>query len=64
MNMNIMLGHSKTLLGICQQATGRVIGNKSMAQAGQERYFTGKGQTAAGQAQDIIKECVARLQTR
>jgi uncharacterized protein YjbJ (UPF0337 family) len=64
MNMNIVLGHTKTLLGACQQATGRVLGNKTMAQAGLARYFTGKGQAAAGQAQDIIKECVARLQTR
>jgi uncharacterized protein YjbJ (UPF0337 family) len=62
--MIIVLGHTTTLLGACQRATGHAIGNKSMAQAGLERYFTGKGQVAAGEAQDIIKACIARLQTR
>ena len=63
MNMNIVLGHAQTLLGVCQQTTGRMIGNRTLTNAGKQRCFSGKGQVAAGQAQDIIKECISRLQT-
>jgi uncharacterized protein YjbJ (UPF0337 family) len=62
MNMNIVIGHTKTLFGVCQQTAGRVLGNKTMAEAGQHRYFTGKGQIAVGEAQKIIKGCISRLQ--
>ncbi|MDB5988760.1 MAG: hypothetical protein JWQ10_163 [Herbaspirillum sp.] len=64
MNMNIVLGHAKMMLGICQQKIGRIIGNLTLANAGKQRYFTGKAQVAIGEAQDIIKECLSRLQTR
>jgi uncharacterized protein YjbJ (UPF0337 family) len=64
MNMNIVLGHAKTLLGVCQQTIGRMIGNQALTDAGEQRYFAGKGQVTIGQAQEIIKECISRLQTR
>jgi uncharacterized protein YjbJ (UPF0337 family) len=64
MNMNIVLGHAKMLLGVCQQTTGRMIGNPTLVDAGKRRYCSGKGQVAIGQAQDIIKQCLSRFQTR
>jgi uncharacterized protein YjbJ (UPF0337 family) len=62
MNMNIVLGYTKTLFGVCQQTAGRTMGNRTLAEAGQRRYFEGKGQIAVGEAQNIIKGCINRLQ--
>ena len=62
MNKNIVLGHIKTFHGTCQQLAGRAIGNRTLAEAGQCRYFEGKGQVVRGEAQLIIKRCIARLQ--
>jgi uncharacterized protein YjbJ (UPF0337 family) len=62
MNMNIFFGHTKTLLGVCQQTAGRAMGNRTLAEAGQRRYFAGKGLVAVGEAQKIIKGCINRLQ--
>jgi uncharacterized protein YjbJ (UPF0337 family) len=61
MNMNIVAGHTKTMLGVCQQTAGRALGNRTLAEAGQRRYFSGKGHVAVGEAQQIIKGCISRL---
>ncbi|HEY4317618.1 MAG TPA: CsbD family protein [Herbaspirillum sp.] len=62
MNMNIVIGHTRTLFGVCQQTAGRVMGNRTLAEAGQRRYFAGRSQVAVGDAQKIIKDCISRLQ--
>ncbi|RXZ33204.1 CsbD family protein [Oxalobacteraceae bacterium CAVE-383] len=62
MNMNIVIGHTKTVFGACQQTAGQVLGNQTLAEAGQRHYFAGKGQVAIGEAQQIIKSCIDRLQ--
>jgi uncharacterized protein YjbJ (UPF0337 family) len=63
MNMNIVIGHTKTIFGTCQQKAGSIIGNRTLAETGQRRYFAGKGQIAIGEAQRIIKGCLNRPQT-
>ena len=62
MNMNIVIGHTKTIFGACQQKAGQAIGNHTLAEAGQRHYFAGKGQIAIGEAQQIIKSCLNRPQ--
>lgn len=62
MNKNIVFGRTKMLVGACQRATARAVGNKVLAEAGQRRYFAGRELIAAGEAQQIIKRCITRLQ--
>jgi uncharacterized protein YjbJ (UPF0337 family) len=64
MNNDIALGHIKTLVGACQHALASAVGNRTLAEAGQRRYCAGKGQVSVGKAQQLIKQCIARMQTR
>jgi uncharacterized protein YjbJ (UPF0337 family) len=62
MNINILIGHTKTGLGALQQAAGGMIGNRTVVAAGRHLYFCGKGQISVGEAQEIIKRCINRMQ--
>ena len=64
MNVNIVLGRIKTLIGACQRRAARATGNSIWEQTGTRRCLAGRQQIAIGEARRIIKQYVARLQTR
>jgi len=64
MNVNIVLGRIKTLIGACQHMAARATGNSMWEETGKRRCLAGRQQTAIGEARRIIKQYVARLQTR
>lgn len=60
MNMPFIAGHSKIVIGTCQQNIARAWGLRSWMESGSARVFAGRSQVAVGQAQQIIKQCLAR----
>ena len=64
MNVNIVLGRIKKLIGACQRGAARATGNSIWEETGVRRCRAGRQQIAIGEARRIIKQYVARLQTR
>lgn len=60
MNMHFITGHSKIFIGTCQQNIARAFSHRGWMQSGTARVFSGRSQVAVGQAQQIIKQCLAR----